>query len=79
VNSLVNRATDTVLGGHDLSATVGAIAIVVLILLLVEREFLRALGGPRAAARVRSLTVASMPLLVAAVAIIATRLEDLVS
>jgi hypothetical protein len=81
VTSLINKATEDVLGAHSfqaLSATVGVVAILLLILLLVEREVLRAFGGVRAAARVRTLTAASLPLLVAAIAIIGTRLGDLV-
>jgi hypothetical protein len=82
VNSLVNKATQHVFeanGFEALSATVGVVLIVLLIVLLVEREVLRALGGPRAVARVRSLTVATLPLLIAAVAIIGTRIESLLN
>ena len=81
MNSFVNKATQNVFGGNGfeaLSATVGVIAIVLLIVLLIEREVLRAMGGPRAVARVRSLTVATLPLLITAVAIIGSRIQNLV-
>jgi hypothetical protein len=81
MNSFVNKATQNVFGGNGfeaLSATVGVIAIVLLIVLLIEREVLRAMGGTRAIARVRSLTVATLPLLITAVAIIGSRIQNLV-
>jgi hypothetical protein len=81
MTSLVNKATQNIIDTHGfehLSASVGVIVIVLLIVLLIEREVLRAFGGPRAVARVRSLTAASLPLLLVAIAIIVTRVQDLV-
>jgi hypothetical protein len=60
----------------DTSSAVGVVVVLLLIVVLIEREVLRALGGSRAAGRVRALTCASVPLLVAAVAVMAARLTD---
>jgi hypothetical protein len=59
------------------SSAAGVVVVVLLIVVLVEREVLRALGGRRAAQRVRALTAACLPLLMAAVAVMAARLEDI--
>jgi hypothetical protein len=59
------------------SAAVGVVVVLLLIVVLIEREVLRALGGDRAAARVRALTGASVPLLVAAAAVMAARLTHI--
>src|SRR5919201_113806 len=53
MTSLVNKATENIIDTHGfehLSASVGVIVIVLLIVLLIEREVLRAFGGPRALA-----------------------------
>jgi hypothetical protein len=60
-----------------LSTTLGAIAIVLLIALLLQKELLRARGGPRTRAWFSTLNVAIVPLLLAFGFIIVTRLLDL--
>jgi hypothetical protein len=65
------------LGDLGSSAAAGIVVVVLLIVLLVEREVLRAAGGAQATARMRALTVASLPLLVTALAVMATRLANI--
>jgi hypothetical protein len=60
------------------SASVGLVVVALLALLLVESELLRAAGGHRARAAVRTLSVAIAPLLVAFAVILGTRLGHLV-
>jgi hypothetical protein len=60
----------------DPSSAAGVVVVLLLIVVLIEREVLRALGGDGAAGRARALTCASVPLLVAAVAVMAVRLTD---
>jgi hypothetical protein len=48
--------------------------LLVLLVLLAEREIIRSLGGPRARTAVRILDVAIVPLLVAFVLLVALRL-----
>jgi hypothetical protein len=56
-----------------LSTTVGVIAILLLLVLLVHKELLRALGGSGVTVRLRAFDVAIMPLLVSFVCIITVR------
>lgn len=68
------RATD-----YDLvSTTAGLAAAGALVLLLVEREVVRAFGGERARRWIHGLDIAVLPLLMSLVVIVALRLLDLV-
>ena len=80
MSSLVTRATEsTIRSGtlESLSTTIGLTAVVLLIILLVERELIRAVTGAHAAMRLRALSIASVPLLVTAIAVIGSRLASL--
>lgn len=60
--------------GSTLTSTHGIIAILLAIIFLTLKEFIRAAGSPRFKARVEILNVAIAPLLIAFVFIIALRL-----
>jgi len=60
------------------SATVGLVAVLLLVVLLTAAEVLRGLGDARARALAANLTVAIGPLLVAFALIVGTRLGHLV-
>ena len=53
--------------------------LIVLLVLLLEREIIRSAGGPRARAAVRILDVAIVPLLVAFLVIVALRLNQVLT
>jgi hypothetical protein len=68
------RATD-----YDLvSTTAGLAAAGALIVLLVQREAVRAFGGERARRWIHGLDIAVLPLLMSLAVIVALRLLDLV-
>jgi hypothetical protein len=60
------------------STTVGLAAATALIVLLVEREVVRAFGGERAKRWIHGLDVGALPLLMSFAAIVLLRLLDLV-
>jgi hypothetical protein len=60
-----------------ISTTVGALAILVLIVLLVARELIRAYAGPHADGRIAVLNVSIFPLLSVFAIVIVFRLLDL--
>jgi hypothetical protein len=60
------------------SATVGLVAVLLLVVLLAVAEVLRGLGGERARAVLANLTIAIAPLLVAFAVIVGTRFGHLV-
>ncbi|MDQ3809507.1 MAG: hypothetical protein M3336_04385 [Chloroflexota bacterium] len=74
--STVTTTTVTVITALDLSVLLGGVGAVVLILLLVEYELASA-AGPRLRPLTRILSVAIAPLLVAFVAIWASRVAAL--
>lgn len=61
----------------SLSATFGAIAIALLLLLLLQKEALRTFAGPRAQAWMRALNIAVVPLLMSFGLIIVVRFVTL--
>jgi hypothetical protein len=75
VTSTVTKLTARVIesGPH---AGVGVVAIVLLIVLLIEVEVLRTVGGPQWLDRRPVFQVAIAPLLVAFVVVIVTRLAE---
>lgn len=60
-----------------ISTTVGLTAVVALVILLVEREMVRAYGGDRARRWIRGLDIAVLPLLVSFATIVLLRLLQL--
>jgi hypothetical protein len=62
-----------------LSTTVGVIAILLLLVLLIQKELTRAFGGPRSRIWMRALDVAIVPLLLTFSLIVIMRFVDLLS
>lgn len=62
---------------ESLSTTFGLVAVVLLILLLIERELIRMFAGAHAAARLRALSIATVPLMLIAIAVIGSRFAAL--
>jgi hypothetical protein len=62
---------------ETLSTTLGAIVILLLIVLLFQKELARALGGPRSRTRMQVLDIAIIPLLLAFALIVVMRFVDL--
>ncbi len=80
VTSIINPSVvDFLLGtGYDVvSTTVGLAALFALIVLLVEREAVRAFGGGQARRWIHGLDVAVLPLLAAFAIIMLLRLVEL--
>jgi hypothetical protein len=74
-DSLIDYLTST---DYDaISTTVGLAAVIALVLLLVEREAVRAYGGDRAPRWIHGLDVAILPLLVSFAMIVLLRLLQL--
>jgi len=63
---------------QELSTTLGLVAVLLAIVLLVGREVSRASGGAGTAARMRLLDLAILPLLVAAAVVLGTRVARLI-
>jgi hypothetical protein len=59
---------------YERSASIGAVAVLLLLVLLVEREVLRGLDDDRGRAAARTLVIAIEPLLLAFVVIVGVRL-----
>jgi len=62
---------------YERSASVGAVAVLLLLALLVEREVLRGMGDDRGRAAARTLGIAVEPLLLAFIVIVGVRLAQL--
>lgn len=80
MTSSMNRALiDFVMStNYDaISTTVGLAAVAALILLLVERELVRAYGGQRALRWIHGMDIAVLPLLASFAMIMLVRLLDL--
>jgi len=80
MTSTINRSLVDYLISTDydaISTTVGLAAVVALLVLLVEREAVRAYGGDRARRWIHGLDVAVLPLLVSFATIILLRLLQL--
>lgn len=74
MSSTITNVTQTTITTHSyavLSTTIGVIAILLLLFLLVEKEVLRAIG---LFAKLRALDVAIIPLLASFLSIMAVRL-----
>jgi hypothetical protein len=80
MTSIINHSIVDFLLGTDydvVSTTVGLAALFALILLLVEREAVRAYGGGQAQRWIHGLDVAVLPLLAAFAIIMVLRVVDL--
>jgi len=80
MTSSINRSLVEYLTSTDydaISTTVGLAAVVALLVLVIEREAVRAYGGDRARRWIRGLDVAVLPLLVSFATIILLRLLQL--
>lgn len=81
MTTTVSKVTTTAITTHSfstLTTTVGLIAIGILIVLLVQKELLRAVGGPRAAAGARIANAAIAPLLLTLFLTVIVRIVPLV-
>jgi hypothetical protein len=82
VTSIVTQATVSALQSLPfdfLSRTIGLVIVAHLLVLLLQRELLRAIIGPRASDWVRSFDPVLAPLLITFVIIVSARLADLVT
>jgi hypothetical protein len=70
--------TTILFGTHESRATsLGLILVLLLVALVVERELMRARGGPQSERWTRTLNVAIVPLLMAFAVIVVIRLLDI--
>jgi H+/Cl- antiporter ClcA len=79
MNSMLPHATHHALehaSYSQITASVGVVAIVLLIVLLIEQEFIRALRGGGSSSK-RTLQVAIVPLLITFAVIVVTRFAHL--
>lgn len=76
--STVGPALAAPLGLRDLDQ-IYFVPLVVLLVLLLEREIIRSVGGPQARTAVRILDLAILPLLVAFLLIVALRLNQVLT
>lgn len=82
MTSTVTQVTrDTILSTpyEVLSATIGVATILLLIVLLVEQELMRAVGGLRSEAGRKGLTIAIVPLLLSFALIMVARFQDILN
>ena len=80
MTSSINQAVVNFLTGTDydsVSTTVGLAAVFALVLLLVEREAVRAYGGERVGRWIHGLDIAVLPLLISFSTIVLLRLLQL--
>lgn len=71
ITTLISNSSDA------LSTALSVIAILLLIVLLIEKELVRAAGGVRVRTWMQALDIAIVPLLVAFSCIIAMRVADM--
>jgi hypothetical protein len=80
MTSTVTEVTKTFIQSHTyaaVSTTVGIIAILLLVVLLIQKELMRAQGGSRARVGVDALNTTIAPLLLAFVVIMILRFADI--
>ena len=80
MTSLVTESTESIINSgsvETLTGGIGLVVIVLVILLTIEQELLRARGGHRASLSAGSLSVAIFPLAIVAAAILAARFLEL--
>ncbi len=81
MTSTVTQITQTTIllnADGSLSDSLGLIAIVLLMVLLIEKELVRSVGGPRSQAWMRALNIAIAPLVLACGLIIILRAINLI-
>jgi hypothetical protein len=78
VNILADGSFAAPLGLRNLDQ-IYFLPLVVLLVLLLEREMIRAAGGPRARAVIRILDMAAFPLLIAFLIMVALRLNQVLT
>ncbi len=74
----ITRTTILLNAYGPLSGSLGLIAIVLLIILLIEKELIRSVGGSHSQAWMRALNIAIAPLVVASGLTIILRLVNLI-
>jgi hypothetical protein len=82
MTSLITQVTGAIIAASTyawISATFGAIAVVLLVFLLIQKEVLRAVAEARALAWMRAFNIAIVPLLIGFGLIISVRLVVLLS
>ena len=82
MTSFITQLTSTIISISTygwISTTFGAIAVVLLVFLLIQKEVLRAVAEARAIAWMRAFNIAIVPLLIAFGLIISMRLVILLS
>jgi hypothetical protein len=80
MSSLVTTSTEKAINSgtlESLSTTFGLMAVVLGVILLVERELIRALGGAYARERVRAFLIVGLPAVLIGILVIVTRLASL--
>ena len=80
MTATVTAATRTIIasGSYEtLSATIGIVAILLLLVLLIEKELMRAAGGPRLRIGVQALNIVITPLLLMFTLILVMRLASI--
>jgi hypothetical protein len=81
VSSAVQHVTRHALLAHDfrtISNTFGITAVLLLLVLLLGRELIRAAGGAEAERRLRALTITTVPLFLCFTAVVAARFVYLI-
>jgi hypothetical protein len=82
MTSFITQVTSEIITASTygwVSATFGAIAVLLLVLLLIQKELLRTIGEVRATAWMRAFNIAIAPLLIGFGLIVAMRLVVLLS
>jgi hypothetical protein len=82
MTSLITQVTSAIIAASSygwISTTFGAIAVLLLVFLLIQKEVLRAIGEARALAWMRAFNIAIVPLLIGFGLIISVRLVILLS
>jgi hypothetical protein len=80
MTSLVSRSTESVFDSgtlESLSTSFGVVLVALLIVLLVEQQLMRAFNRSGRSSAARSLSVASIPMLLTAAAVFAARFAEL--
>ena len=81
MTSTISKVVEDLISSHsveELTTSVGLVPVVLLLLLLVQQELVRALDGPRLMSQVRALNATIVPLLGAFAVVIVTRAIDLI-
>ena len=82
MTAMVTAATKAFIQGNSynaISTSVGVVVILLLLICLIEKELLRAMGGARAKAGMEVVNIVVVPLLLAFALIILLRFLDIIN